>query len=273
MTIRRPSLFQVWKWISVLWLVVAGGLAIHNWPGEDYVKGMSFGEAPDEWRDQHPECRDRYGYWPDGQRMDRWEFHVWDGMWFTPTTLSLWDDIIPTTPEQRASHRASDEARSKWGSKWADDIREKVSACERPLWLPTAQAVVIREAQSGYIAFALLPPLMLLLIGATLIEIWTHYVKPQWLKHWQKLPQHIRTGLLRLYGVVAVPWMAWFGYRLFDALQRHNDRLASSAFWLLLIVPIGAPIVMVAVLWVIAGFRKREPASTSERGVSDETLL
>jgi hypothetical protein len=60
-----------------------------------------------------------------------------------------------------------------------------------------------------------------------------------------------------------VPWIAWFGYRLFDALQLDDQDLASEAFWLLLIVPIGAPIVMTAVLWVIAGFRKREPASTA----------
>jgi hypothetical protein len=59
-----------------------------------------------------------------------------------------------------------------------------------------------------------------------------------------------------------LPWIAWFGYRLVDALQRHNDRLASSAFWWLLIVPIGAPIVLAEVLWVMAGFRKREPVST-----------
>jgi hypothetical protein len=59
-----------------------------------------------------------------------------------------------------------------------------------------------------------------------------------------------------------VPWAAWFGYRLFDALQQDDQDLASDAFWFLLIVPIGAPIVAMAVLWVIAGFRKREPAST-----------
>jgi len=104
----------------------------------------------------------------------------------------------------------------------------------------------------------ILPPLVLLSIGAALIAIWRRFVKP----HWLKLPQHIRTGLLRLCGVVAVPWIAWFGYRLFDALQEEDQDLASDAFWFLLLVPIGAPIVLMAVLWVIAGFRKREPAST-----------
>jgi hypothetical protein len=101
--------------------------------------------------------------------------------------------------------------------------------------------------------------LILLSIGAALIAIWRRFVKP----HWLRLPQHIRTGFLRLYGVVAVPWIAWFGYGLFDALQQDDQDQASEAFWLMLIVPIGAPIVLTAVLWVIAGFRK---------GVSDETL-
>jgi hypothetical protein len=63
MIIRRLSLFQVWKWISVLWLVVVGGLALHNWPSEDYAKGFSFGEAPDGWRDQHsPKLNPREGH-------------------------------------------------------------------------------------------------------------------------------------------------------------------------------------------------------------------
>jgi hypothetical protein len=236
--------------ISVLWLVVGGGHAVLNWPGEDYTKGFwpQLLEAPDDWRDQHPECMDRYGFWPDGQRMERSEFKVVGGfgIWFRELVNGIAEDRGLRTPEQQAR------------DKWADDIRSKVSACERPLWLPSAKQALVSEARIRTAGLVILPPLLLLLIGATLIEIWRHYVKP----HWLKLPQHIRTGFLRLYGVVAVPWIAWFGYSLFDALQRHNDRLASSAFWWLLIVPIGAPIVLTAALWVMAGFRKREPVST-----------
>jgi hypothetical protein len=61
-----------------------------------------------------------------------------------------------------------------------------------------------------------------------------------------------------------VPWVAWFGYQLFDALQQDDQDLASDAFWFLLIVSIGVPMVAIAVLWVIAGFRKREPAPTGK---------
>ena len=241
MIIRRPSLFQFWMLIGVLWLVVAGGVAVLNWPGENYTERFAFGEAPDDWRDQHPECRDRYGFWPDGQRMDRSEFQVLVGLWLREFDISI-DRRMEKTPRDE----------------WANDIRRKVSACERPLWLPSAKQALVSEVRVRTVGFVILPPLLLLAIGAALIAIWRRFVKP----HWLKLPQHIRTGFLRLYGVVAVPWIAWFGYRLVDALQRHNDRLASSAFWWLLIVPIGAPIVLTAVLWVMAGFRKRKPVST-----------
>jgi hypothetical protein len=56
-----------------------------------------------------------------------------------------------------------------------------------------------------------------------------------------------------------VPWIAWVGYQLVDALQQDDQDLASDAFWFLLIVPIGAPLFTLAILWVIAGFRKTNP--------------
>jgi hypothetical protein len=69
---------------------------------------------------------------------------------------------------------------------------------------------------------------------------------------------HVRRGLLRLYLVVAVPWVAWFGYQLIDAL-RYHPRYVSGAFWSLLIVPIGAPLIFVIVVWVLAGFQRSLP--------------
>jgi hypothetical protein len=255
MIIPRLSPFQVWKWISVLWLVVAGGIAVLNWPGEDYAKHIYFGEvAPDYWRDQHPECRDRYAFWSDGQRMDPSEFRT-DGYLVNPDGGRRVD---PNTLLHRDTKTPEQQARDNW----ADDIRAKVWTCEKPLWLASAQAAAIRDAQSGYIALAILPPLILLAIGAALIAIWRRFMKVHWQKlltaHWLKLPQHIRTGLLRLYGVVAVPWIVWFGYHLLATpslpYSTYHDRWL-HALWLLLSVPIGAPIVAIAVLWVIAGFR------------------
>jgi hypothetical protein len=76
---------------------------------------------------------------------------------------------------------------------------------------------------------------------------------------WSRLPEHLRRGLLRLYVVVTVPWVAWFGYQLLDHLQRpyySRSRHAAETFWSLLLVPIGGPILLLVIVWVVAGFRK-----------------
>jgi hypothetical protein len=83
------------------------------------------------------------------------------------------------------------------------------------------------------------------------------------------LLSHVRRGLLRLYLAIAVPWVAWFGYQIFNAFQHHPYgsvwRYASDAFWSLLIVPIGGPILFFMIIWIVAGFRKfNEATSQSE---------
>jgi hypothetical protein len=72
--------------------------------------------------------------------------------------------------------------------------------------------------------------------------------------HWSRLPEHLRRGLLRLYVVVSVPWVAWFGFQLLEHLQHYyysSSRYAADAFWLLL-VPVG----FLVIVWVVAGFQK-----------------
>jgi hypothetical protein len=104
--------------------------------------------------------------------------------------------------------------------------------------------------------------------------------------HWSRLPEHLRRGLLRLYVVVSVPWVAWFGYQLLDHLQRpyySRSRHAADAFWSLLVVPIGGPILLLVIVWVVAGFRRpgdmtlREakaiPKAKDVLGPVDETLV
>ena len=71
------------------------------------------------------------------------------------------------------------------------------------------------------------------------------------------LPEHLRRGLLRLYVVVSVPWVAWFGFQLLEHLQHYyysSSRYTADVFWLLL-VP-GGPILFLVIIWVVAGFRK-----------------
>jgi hypothetical protein len=82
------------------------------------------------------------------------------------------------------------------------------------------------------------------------------------LVHWLRLPKHVRRGLLRLYVVVSVPWVAWFGYQIYNVLEVYCSRFSwcfddvSEPLWSLLIVPIGGPLSLLALLWVVAGLRK-----------------
>jgi hypothetical protein len=75
--------------------------------------------------------------------------------------------------------------------------------------------------------------------------------------HWSRLPEHLRRGLLRLYVVVSVPWVAWFGYQYLDQAPYYSrSRHAADALWWLLVVPVGGPILLLVIVWVVAGFRK-----------------
>ena len=76
--------------------------------------------------------------------------------------------------------------------------------------------------------------------------------------HWSRLPEHLRRGLLRLYVAVSVPWVAWFGYQLLYALNDYDQDEAANAFWWLLVVPVGSPILFLVIAWVVTGFRKRK---------------
>jgi hypothetical protein len=81
-----------------------------------------------------------------------------------------------------------------------------------------------------------------------------------WKRYWLGLPEHIRKGLLRLYIAVAVPWVAYFAYQIYDAIHRSryvsHEQEAVRAFWWLLLFPVIAPILFVVISWVLAGFRK-----------------
>jgi hypothetical protein len=66
--------------------------------------------------------------------------------------------------------------------------------------------------------------------------------------------KHVRKGLQRLYVAVGITWIGWVGYKSLDALADGSgwDDL-SSIVWLILIVPLGGPIL---IAWVVAGFQK-----------------
>jgi hypothetical protein len=106
---------------------------------------------------------------------------------------------------------------------------------------------------------AFLPPTILFIVSAGPIWFWKWFGAT--------LPEHLRRGLLRIYIVISAPWVAWYGYQIYDFIQRHHYwrwRNISHAFWSLLIAPVGGPILLLAIVWVLAGFRK-STSSSNER--------
>jgi len=137
MTIRRPTLFQFWIFISTLWLTVAGIVIEKNWTNKDLKEDNFSDEAPDSWREQHPECRNRYGFWPDGERMDDSEFKVIGRIWIRELDIQFLKSRGLRTPAEIDR------------DKWAGDVRSKISACERPQWLLSANVELCAEVGDG----------------------------------------------------------------------------------------------------------------------------
>jgi hypothetical protein len=214
-----------------------------NWSGERVSSRESIwfnNKYQFEWGDEHPECRNKFAFWPDGKEMNPKYFDTFYGT-----------DI--GTPVPLRSDMPADAARD-----WVNKVRSEVSDCEEVQWMPIAKADAIRNERIALIAFAFVPPLVLFLAGIGIWSAWRYFAK----EHWLSLPTNVRKGLLRLYLVVAVPWVAWFGYVIFDFVQHHHYwhwRDISHAFWSLLIVPIGGPILLLVIVWVISGFRKSVP--------------
>ena len=149
------------------------------------------------------------------------------------------------------------------------------------LWLAFVAEVFIHDRPPDnkmifVAAVFFLPPIILFFAGLGLARIWERFGE----QHWLRLPQHLRRGLTRLYLVVAVPWVAWYGYQISDAARRSSsyasERAMSHAFWSLLVVPIGGPVLLLLIMWVLAGFRKSSPttkeAQPTQKTPSDATV-
>jgi hypothetical protein len=132
------------------------------------------------------------------------------------------------------------------------------------IWLAYREIHGLKERDFAIlIAIAFVPSIILFLIGWGLSWIWERFARG----HWLSLPAHMRRGFLRLYLVVAVPWIAWYGYQIYDLVQRsryisHAREIEIfRAFWSMLIVPIGGPILFSMIVWTVAGFRKFDEAT------------
>jgi hypothetical protein len=92
------------------------------------------------------------------------------------------------------------------------------------------------------------------LTGGYLALIWWSFGNYQW----KRLPMNVRTGLFRLYIVVCVPWVAWFGYAALDAALSHSDypHHVSGVTWKALLIPVGVPLSLLVVFWIMSGFKQ-----------------
>jgi len=151
--IRGPR-WPLWPWMLAgsIWLLVAGWNFTHYWSGEPFVSDSWYlsQKEPASWGDQHPECRDQFGFWPDGTRMEPKEFEKAGGVFIADIATGILSRQKTRTPEQIAR------------DDWAHDVRRKVAACEEPQWMPVVIANEIRQARIRVITFALLPPFLFL---------------------------------------------------------------------------------------------------------------
>jgi hypothetical protein len=220
-------LFWTWAVISVCWVIF---VIAPNWSGADIQK---IDEPPIiwDWRDPRPAvhwgqlhrgCRDRLAFWPDGTHIDD-------------------SDLTPMSavPEDKLTDR----------ERWARGVWNKVTSCE----VAEYRSIRIQELHRDLLRAALIPPAILLFLGAAIAFVWKHYGETI-IRNFPRVPRHIRRGLIRLYLVVAIPWIAWFGYK---AYLDFPNAASERAILALPVVPVGAPILYFVVLWIAAGFRKR----------------
>jgi hypothetical protein len=140
--------------LGCIWLGVNGWNVARYWSGGPLAldENLLRNEHPDSWGDQHPECRNRFGVWLDGSRMDASEFREAGSLGYMEDFF-IWlkkDRGESSTPEQAAR------------DKWASDVRQKVSSCEQVQWLPIVKADAIRRERIRLSTIALLPPFLFL---------------------------------------------------------------------------------------------------------------
>jgi hypothetical protein len=152
----RPTLTRSWFWLSIVlgcvWLGAWALTLAQNWSGErfssrDYLQHVAEPQYY-RWGDQHPECRDRFGFWPDGTRMDAKEFNPYKE--FFDTLEVERGNRKPLTPDEEARRD------------WAHDVRQRVASCEQDQWAPIAISTAIRNERLTALGIAFLPPISLL---------------------------------------------------------------------------------------------------------------
>jgi hypothetical protein len=145
------------RWLAILiafiWVGSWTCIIAYEWSGESvpsrddlFWSGERWKEPYVFWGKRHPECRNRFGFWPDGSRM-------------TDDDVDLVGLLIRSVQRDQPSIKTPEQiARDKW----ADDVAAKIRSCEEDQWIPLVIASAIRELRIQLVAFSLLPPFFII---------------------------------------------------------------------------------------------------------------
>jgi hypothetical protein len=228
---------------SICCVAFYGLRIIQSWPTENTAYSR-----PYHWEQHHPECLERFRFWPDGSRIE------------DSDKIYTYSDVVRRYGLRNGGKETPQQAAK---DDWLRDVQDKILKCERPQWEPIVKAEAIQDQWLRLILLAIFAPLLLFPVCWGILRFWT-----LGRAHWLNLPEHQRQGFLRLYAAIAVPWTIWYGYQLRNAIDRYysySDRHVAEAFRLLLLVPIGAPIALVLGAWVIRGFQKSASGSEAKK--------
>jgi len=159
----------VWKWlcvsIGILWSGSAGWIAFQTW---DIEPPSDMFERPSDWEIAHPECRNRFGIWPNGKPMEPW---VLEATEFSKRLRT------PSPGDGRRGRSPNEVAMDNW----LRDVWHKINACEEAQWKPVALADAVRRQHSSLLATVVRGPILALLLywmGRGLMPLWKRLCKP-----------------------------------------------------------------------------------------------
>jgi hypothetical protein len=239
------------RWLAILialiWFGSRAYVISHDWSGESVSswEDRFLNEDAFIWGKQHPECRDRFGFWPDGTRMDDSELDS-----ISHVIRSMHPPSIEPSEKLYREKIARNE--------WAADIRAKIASCEEAQWMPIAKASAIRKLRIQLVTSSLIPPVIVLLVFYGSMWIWKRFGAT----NWSRMPTNLRRGVLRLYLAVAIPWILWFAYRISDdAAQSSRRRYLEGDILALLTMPLGVVVLFMIGGWIVDGFRRPSPGN------------
>ncbi|UGY27322.1 hypothetical protein HU675_0011485 [Bradyrhizobium septentrionale] len=121
-----------------------------------------------------------------------------------------------------------------------------------PLWLFVFAVIIVERPSQIDVA-----PLgaACVLLPAVPAALWLA-IAAMFVPLWRSLSPGLRSGLTRIHIVMCIPWVGWFGYQIADGMSRHDPwRHIARPLWLIAAVPLGLPLMLMVVLWIVAGFR------------------